>query len=370
MEILKIFIAPMLTSFVITYFAIPKIIQFAKNSRLYAAKAGRHSHKGKVPIFGGAGIFVGILMSLLIWRTLLWIENEDVSIIVQDLKIGLAIIFSIIIIFFTGLIDDLLSLTPIKKLISQIVAVLILIFLGGLEIKSMMGVLGIQALPMWLSIFFTIFVVIVITNAYNLIDGIDGLAGGLGVISSAFFGFLFFLNQDYGFTILSFAVIGSLLAFLRFNFNPASIFMGDTGSLVVGMILSIFAIRLINEGVALPFGDDLINESRFGKRGPFMAIAILAVPLYDTFRIFIIRSLSGYNPLHADRNHIHHALLDLGFGHRTSSIILWIFSIVIICISYQLIQYEHSLAIFALSAFVLSCMSFPFILLRIRETRK
>jgi len=348
---------PLLTSFIVTYLAIPKIIHFSKLSRLFAFAGGRNSHQGEIPIFGGVSIFAGLLFSLVFWA-----ELEEIQFI----------LVSLIIVFFIGILDDLLSLSPFRKLVGQISSILVLIYLAELKIDGMHNLFGVQTLPPWISVLFTIFVVVVITNAYNLIDGIDGLAGGLGAIASLFFGVIFLLSYEslmqHGYTeesievgqyaIISFTLLGSLLAFLRYNFNPAKIFMGDTGSLVIGLILSILSIKLINNGINIP------NIEHSTERGPFIAIALLAIPLYDTFRVFFIRILSGYHPLHPDRNHIHHALLDLGFGHKKSTLTLYIFSFLIAVISYFMIDMSLGLSIFILTFIVLSCMSIPFILLQ------
>ena len=337
---------PLLTSFIVTYLAIPKIIHFSKVSRLFVFGGGRNSHEGGIPIFGGVAIFSGLLFSLIFWTKL-----EEIQFI----------LISLIIVFFIGIIDDLLSLSPLKKLIGQISSILVLLYLSDLKIGSMHGMFNIWELPEWISVLFTVFVVVVITNAYNLIDGIDGLASGLGAISSLFFGVIFLFNEDYQYAILSFTLFGSLVAFLRYNFNPAVIFMGDTGSLVIGLILSILSIRLINTGIDIPKYDFY-----FPNKGPFISIVLLAIPLYDTFRVFFIRILSGYHPLHPDRNHIHHALLDLGFGHTKSTIILYGCSFLITGLSYFMIDMSLGLSIFILTIIVLSCIAVPFILLQIK----
>ena len=339
---------PLLTSFVITYLAIPKIIHFANQSRLFVRGGGRHSHEGQTPIFGGIAIFAGLLFSLLFWAKL-----EEIQFV----------LVSLIIVFFIGLLDDLLSLTPSRKLIGLFSSIFVLMFLGDLQIKSLHNLFGIQELPDLIAILFTLFVAVIITNAYNLIDGIDGLAGGLGVIASFLFGLIFLFNNDTQYVILSFTLLGALLAFLKYNFNPASIFMGDTGSLVIGLIFSILSIRLINEGVNIP------NDQQYVNKGPFISIVILAIPLFDTFRVFFIRIFSGYHPLRPDRNHIHHALLDLGLGHKMSTFILYIYSVVIAFISYFMIDMSLGLSIFLLSIIVLGSMSIPFILIRIKKTK-
>ena len=341
-------IFPLLTSFVVTYLSIPKIIHFANRNKLYAKGGGRHSHEDQTPIFGGIAISAGLLFSLLLWAKL-----EDIQFV----------LVSLIIVYFIGLLDDLLSLSPTKKLIGLFISIFILMFLGDLQIKSLHNLFGIQEIPELVAILFTLFVVVIITNAYNLIDGIDGLAGGLGVIASFLFGLIFLFNDDAQYAILSFTLLGALLAFLKYNFNPASIFMGDTGSLVIGLFFSILSIRLINEGVNIP------NDQEYIHKGPFISIVILAIPLFDTFRVFFIRIFSGFHPLRPDRNHIHHALLDLGLGHKMSTFILYIYSVVIACVSYFMIDMSLGLSISLLSIFVLGSMSIPFILIRIKKTK-
>lgn len=356
---MTIIVLPLVTAFIVTFLAIPKIIRFSRLTRLFASSRSRDSHVGKIPILGGIGIFAGILFSLLLWgfNYHFFSYQEDLSYF-ESLP---SILVSLSIVFIIGVIDDLLSLSAYKKLLGQISSILVIIFLGDLVIDNMQGVFGVFVLPDIFSIFFTIFVVVVITNSYNLIDGIDGLAGGLGFISCSIFGIIFMINNDVGFSILAFGSSGSLLAFLRYNFNPATIFMGDTGSLVVGLILSILAIRLINTGVNIPY------DHFYKVKGPFAAIVILAVPLFDTFRIFFIRFLSGYNPLQADRNHIHHVLLDLGLGHKVSTITLYIFSLIIVFFSYFIIDFKQSLAIFILAIVVLGLMSIPFLMSHMRD---
>ena len=335
-------IVSLITAFLITYVAIPKVIFFAEKLRLLDEAGIRASHKGSVPIFGGIAIFTGIIFSLLFWAD---IEN------IQYLLV------SILIVFFVGVIDDLLELSPLKKLVGQVMATLIIIFLGDLKIDNMHGVLGVYDLPIWLGTLFTIFVVIVITNGFNLIDGVDGLAAGIGVISSFSFGVIALLMDQSDMAIVAFTLMGSLLAFLKYNFYPAKIFMGDTGSLVVGMILSILAINIIRYG--------LVTETiKLPNKGPLLSIVILAIPLFDSLRVFVARIIKRRNPLSAGRGHIHHALLSLGLGHKKTSFILYLFTISMIVFSYFLfdVNVNVGIAIFALTSFII--LYIPFYLLK------
>jgi len=332
----------LITAFLITYLAIPKVIFFAEKLRLLDEAGVRASHKGSVPIFGGIAIFSGIIFSLLFWS-----EIEHIQ----------YILVSILIVFFVGVIDDLLVLSPFKKIVGQIIATSIIIFLGDLQIDSMHGVLGVYDLPTWMSTLFTVFVFIVIMNGFNLIDGVDGLAAGVGVISSFSFGVIALLMGQSDMAIIAFTLVGALLGFLRYNFYPAKIFMGDTGSLVVGMILSILAINSIRYG--------LVTETvKLPNKGPLLAIAILAIPLFDSLRVFVARLIKGRHPLSAGRGHIHHALLSLGFGHRKTSFILCLLTVSLIIFSYFILEFNVNVSIAILSAISFILLYIPFYILK------
>ena len=334
------------TALIITYVAIPKVIFFSERLRLFDSAGKRASHEGSIPVFGGIAIFTGILFSLLFWA--------------QDLENIQFILTSFLIVFFVGVIDDLLTLSPIKKLAGQIISILIIIYLGDLQITNMHGVLGVYELPGWISTLFTIFVVIVITNGFNLIDGVDGLAGGIGVIASLAFGIIALLMEQGDMAIIALTLTGALLGFLKYNFHPARIFMGDTGSLVVGMILSILAINLIKHG--------LVTETiKLPNKGPLLAIVILAIPLFDSLRVFIARIMKGRHPLYPGRGHIHHALLKLGVGHASTSVILYAFSLILILFSYFLLELSINTSIAILAVISFCLLLTPFYMLKAKS---
>ena len=261
------------------------------------------------------------------------------------------------IVFFVGVIDDLLNLPPFKKLAGQIIAILVVIYLGEIQIDSMHGVLGVYDLPDFFATLFTVFVVIVITNGFNLIDGVDGLAGGVGVIAALCFGFIAVMMGQSDMAIIAFSLAGALLAFLRYNFNPAKIFMGDTGSLVVGMILSVLAINTISYGL-------VTEDLKLPNKGPLLAIVFLAIPLFDTLRVFVVRASKRKGPLMPGRDHIHHALLDLGFGHKKTVLILYFTSIALIIGAYFLLELNVNLSIAILAFISYFLLILPFYLLR------
>jgi UDP-N-acetylmuramyl pentapeptide phosphotransferase/UDP-N-acetylglucosamine-1-phosphate transferase len=199
-------------------------------------------------------------------------------------------------------------ISPIKKLIGQFLAAFLIIYKGGIQIKSMHGFLGVYELPQVTSLALTYLTVIVIINSFNLIDGVDGLAGSLGLMTALVFGSYFHYVGQTPYAMLAFILAGSLLGFLIFNHSPARIFMGDTGSLLLGLINAILVIRFIAIADAPASAYPL-------QASPAIGFAILMVPLFDTIRVFSLRILNRRSPFSPDRNHIHHLLLDKGLTH-------------------------------------------------------
>ena len=298
-----------ITAFVITFMAIPSIIRVSIVKNLFDEPSERKSHSSSIPTLGGLAIFAGVVFSYTFWSA------------GYDYTASQYIIAAIIIMFFIGIKDDIIDLSAMKKLYGQITAAIVIVMFANIRITSLCGVLGIYQIPYWFSILFTMFTILVVINAYNLIDGVDGLAGGVGAIASFTFGLWFYNYNQFSLCILSFALFSALLAFLVYNFSPANIFMGDTGSLVVGLILAVLTVNFVE----LSF-DSAPFEFPF-RSSPAMAIAILIYPLTDTLRVFMIRVMKGRSPFHADRNHLHHFLLDLGLSHREVSLTLYLVNI-------------------------------------------
>jgi UDP-N-acetylmuramyl pentapeptide phosphotransferase/UDP-N-acetylglucosamine-1-phosphate transferase len=215
---------------------------------------------------------------------------------------------AILLIFFVGIKDDILILSPMKKFMGQLFVAAILMFKAKLLITDMGGFLGLQTINETSSYFLTLFTIVVIINAFNLIDGVDGLAGSLGFITSAVFGIFFLINGNIPYAIFSFGFAGSLLAFLIYNFHPAKIFMGDTGSMLIGLVNSILVIKFIQSAPGYATYPIIA--------APAVGFAIMLLPLMDTLRVFGIRIIHGRSPFSPDRNHIHHLLMDKGMNHK------------------------------------------------------
>ena len=323
-------LASFLTSLVIAFFAIPSILKIAEIKHLFDEPGVRKCHSTRVPTLGGLAIFAGMIFSLTFWSR----QKEIVEL--------QYIISSIIVLFFIGMKDDLFNLVHYKKLLGQLFSAFILVHWANIRITSFFGIFGIHELDLFTSYAFSIFTMVVITNSMNLIDGIDCLAGSVGALASLVFGFWFYTADHTQYSILATSLAGALLAFLYYNKSPAKIFMGDTGSLIVGIVLSILSIKFIEMNRILPIDD----PSKI-RRVPVFAIAILIIPLFDTLRVFMIRMLQGRSPFHPDRNHIHHLLIDLGLSHIKATAVLIGFNIIVIVFAYfmQSVRSEINLSI-------------------------
>lgn len=327
-------------SFVITYFAIPVLIRVAELKHLYDEPDERKSHKSRIPTLGGLGFFAGFLLA-----TAICAPQQAFP-----LQYLLAAFF---IIFFVGMKDDITGLSPVKKLIGQLVAAFAIIYLGNLQITSMYGFFGIGQLPYHFSLLLTYFTFIVVVNAFNLIDGVDGLAGSIGMLVAASLGTYFLYTNELLYAVMGFAMAAGLAGFLIYNITPAKIFMGDTGSLLVGLVNATLIVKFIevagNPASKMPL-----------QAVPAIAFAVLIVPLFDTLRVFAIRMSRGRSPFTADRHHIHHYMLALGLTHRQTTLVAVLSNAAFMGLAFALqgMGTTYLLALIGGSAFVLTSVLF------------
>ncbi|UBM62444.1 undecaprenyl/decaprenyl-phosphate alpha-N-acetylglucosaminyl 1-phosphate transferase [Candidatus Sulfidibacterium hydrothermale] len=345
----------LILSFMITYVSIPPLIEVAKAKNLYDVPNGRTSHEKITPTLGGIAIFSGFVIASMIFINIAKIPYIQY------------IIAGSLVIFFVGLKDDIIGLSPLKKFVGQIIAAAIIIDLGGVRLSSLHGFAGIGALNYVSSDFLSLFVIVAIINAFNLIDGIDGLSSGVGILASLAFGGWFLLIGKMQLALLAVALIGGLLAFFRFNFfsKRYKIFMGDIGSLLVGFILAIFAIKFNELNAAIAKG-----SSYFIKASPAVSIGILIIPIFDTVRVMVIRMAKGISPFKPDKRHIHHYLYELTGSHRKATSILLLVNLFFIGISFWL----SSLRVLELTVILVLIATFltsiPYYLLKKRRNKK
>lgn len=337
-----------ISSLLIVLIAIPSVIRVSYLKHLYDIPDERKSHEKVIPTLGGLAIFAGFMISSSL--TITGLGNFNYNYLVGALMI----------IFFIGIKDDILITAPIKKLMGQLLAAGILVVLGGVRITSMYGFLGIDQLTPEISATLTVFTLVVIMNGFNLIDGINWLSAGVSVIVSLFLGVWFFISGYLDLAIISASLIGSLFGFLWFNKTPAKIFMGDTGSLILGLIIGVQTIYFIQ-----------LNPNSVWSLNsvPILAFGILIVPLFDTLRVFIFRALKGKSPLNPDKNHIHHRLLELGFSHMKASVTIMTFNVLFV-IGIYFLRNIGSLQLLTVEIIIASIFTaIPSFILRRRNNR-
>lgn len=313
------YLACLSISILFTELLIQKILVIAFKRKLFDMPDDRKIHNGVVPRLGGISFLPALLFAfcLMVGMDIMFFPDM----IIPGLKqVVLPVIFSacaLILIYLVGLADDLVGVNYRAKFVVQIIAGILIIF-AGLYIGKLHGFLWIYDLPVWVGCFFTVFGIIYVVNSVNLIDGIDGLASALSAVALIWYSYILWVSGNYAYMMLAGATLGTLIPFFYYNvYGDASrrkkIFMGDTGSLTVGLILSILAIKVFD----LPDNNALPQFNVF-----VMAISPLMLPCFDVVRVFFHRVKRGRNPFCPDKSHIHHKLLALGFRQRYALIMI------------------------------------------------
>jgi len=319
-ELYEIFIPPFLLigiaclmTFLVTCSAIPSIVKIAREKGLMAHPNGRTSHVLPTPNLGGIAIFAGVIISSVLFTGITT---------AHELKYILA---GMLILFFVGLKDDLLPLPAYKKFIGQFLASLIILVPGDLYLHSLHGLFGIYELPYFSSIVISCILFLALINSFNLIDGIDGLASGLGILASLFFGIVFLKDGPLAYAIMSFILASSLLTFFYFNVfgKKNKIFLGDTGSMLIGLLLAILAIKFLNI-------ENSVLQIHQNNTAPAILLSVLIVPLFDTGRVMLVRISQGKSPFVADRIHIQHHMLQLSGSHLSATMMILTTNVLIV----------------------------------------
>lgn len=325
----------------LVYYSIPVIVQISHDKHLFDVPNERKVNKKVVPNLGGVALFVGITLGTLL------------SIYTNPFPEFRYILSGIIILFFIGIKDDILVISAHKKFTAQILSALILIILGDIRFTNLHGMLGFHEISYAFSVFFSLLAVVAIINAQNLIDGIDGLAASVGILAAILFGTAFFLADQTNYAILCAATAGSLISFFIYNVygKKNKIFMGDTGSLILGLLLSVFVIQYNEFSIS---GSELVFNF-----SPVFSLSILAIPVFDMIRIFSFRIYQRKSPFSPDMNHIHHKYLLLGFSHRRINLILITANLFIIGIIFTFRTTNNNLLLLILVTFIIVLMLFP-----------
>ncbi|MFD1094249.1 glycosyltransferase family 4 protein [Salegentibacter chungangensis] len=343
-------------AFVLTWYFTPKVLWVSKEKALMKEVNHRSSHQDAIPPFGGVSFFIVLVLIISILQAL------------RTSPTGNHLIVGLTFLFMAGLKDDLVISSAKLKFVSQLFAAGFIIFSPELQLTTLHGFLGVFAIPAVLGYSFKALIVVALINAYNLIDGIDGLAGIAGIVISLTYAMVFYATGHPYFVLVSLTAAGILGAFLRFNFSRGrrKMFMGDGGSLIMGFVIAFLSLKIL---VMQPY-EPLMREGFVPENRLLFALAVLFLPVFDTLRVIIIRLKNGKTPFEADRNHMHHVLLDNGFSHKKASLLLGALNLAVIILYIMLSRDLKSIGMSLAMAGVFIAAGLLFEALRVKAKQK
>lgn len=323
-------------SLILSFKAIPIVIKISKRKNLMDEPGERSSHIYRIPNLGGIAIFYSIGLAAPVFAYELFEQYRF-------------LFPALVILLYIGVMDDILVMRAYKKLIAQIAISVMMVLGSDIRIRSLFGLFGVYEIDYWLSVLLSIFTFVILINSFNLIDGIDGLAGIFAIISFSIFGFSYFRLGEYNYPMVTLCIIvvGALFGFLHYNLSNQrfrKIFMGDTGSMIIGFLLVFTAMYFIDIFIR---EESVIDRPEYHlQTAPVIAFTILLLPIIDTLSVIIIRLLNNQSPLQADRNHIHHKLLDFGMSHKRATFIIIMYYLTVIIAVYLLRHININLLFF------------------------
>lgn len=301
----------------------PRLVRIALDKNIVDNPNARKLQRRPTPVLGGIAVFFGSVIGL------------GCASITCDCSELFIVVVAMMIMLYTGTMDDILDLSPALRFLIEIGTVLLLIFVGGYTLNDFHGLWGLNQIPQGVAIPLTVFAAVGIINAINLIDGVDGLSSGYCILTSLLFGVMFWYVGDRTMCMLAVVAAGSLIPFFFHNvFGKSSkMFIGDGGTLVMGIVMSVFVIRILRHG-SMSEVYDAVNIGLV----PF-TLAVLSVPVFDTLRVMTTRILKRKSPFHPDKTHLHHMFIRLGCSHATTTLAILILNFfVVLCwwISYMI----------------------------------
>ena len=312
-EIHQILVAALL-AFVGTSWVHPKVLKIAKMKNIVDNPDARKLQRNPVPVLGGIAVFFGIIIGLCCSQVMF--INPKVFMLVSAMLIML----------YTGTIDDVLNLTPTIRFFIEIIIILWLMYVNKASIDNFWGIWGLYSIPQWVSIPLTVVAGVGIINAINLIDGVNGLSSGFCIMASILFMIIFYITGDVVMMTISAAAAGAVIPFFLHNVygQETRMFIGDGGTLVIGTMISMFIISILGKG---SYSTALAAQ---GVGLIPMTLAVLAIPVFDTVRVMSARIINGKSPFHPDKTHLHHMFIDLGFSHTGTTISILTFNFLIV----------------------------------------
>ena len=331
MEILFFIIAAFLLSVGTGWVIIPRIVMISKKKRLFDELSARKSHTGMVPRLGGASFFPTFLFAFTLTMGMRYIFGYDVAddYFMDSLRELMFLLAGSTVLFCVGMADDLTGVGYKGKFLAQTLSA-VLICCSGVEITSLDGLFGIYEIPYWVGVVLTVLVIVLLANAYNLIDGIDGLCSGLSLLALLTFGLWFIVHGIYVYAMMAMAMAGVVLVFFFYNVlgKRLKVFMGDTGSLLLGYLIAFLGLKFYSLNVSGEFFR--INAA------PAVFLGVVSIPVFDVVRVFCARMVAGLSPFYPDRRHIHHKLLRTGLTHLQSAMVIVLLQVGFILLNFLL----------------------------------
>ena len=294
----------------------PRLVKIALLKNIVDNPDARKLQRTPVPVLGGVAVFFGVVIAIGCMSSVVDCSGLPV------------VIMAMMAMLYTGTMDDILSLSPGLRFVIEIVVVLLLIFVGGYCIDDFHGLWNIGRFSYWYAVPLTVVAAVGIINAINLVDGVNGLSSGYCIMACLIFGTLFFLSGEESMTILAVVSVGALIPFFLHNVfgKTSKMFIGDGGTLVMGVVMSVFVIEILQNGSrAAAYVDPNVGLVPF-------TLAVLSVPVFDTLRVMSTRILKGTSPFRPDKTHLHHMFIDLGCSHvATTLAILGVNMFVVLC---------------------------------------
>ena len=291
-------IIPFLGSMILVYLIHPAIVRLAINKNLVDNPNARNLQKNPIPVLGGIAVFWGIVV------------GGGVTSVFFDSYALFPTIVAITIMMYMGTMDDIMGLSATLRLCTEVLIIGFLMYMSRYSLDNFHGALGLYELPVYVAIPISIVSGTGIINAINMIDGVDGLSSGFCILACAIFGFAFVTSGDGSMTVMAMLSVGSLIPFFLHNVfgKTSKMFIGDSGTLMMGTILSIFIFHILD------------THSRVAYNYPNMGVvaftlSVLSIPVFDTLRVMTTRMLKGNSPFHPDKTHLHHLFIEIGFSH-------------------------------------------------------
>lgn len=309
-------IIPFFTALLLVGWIHPRLVKIALLKNIVDNPDARKLQRTPVPVLGGVAVFFGVVIAIGCMSSVVDCSGLPV------------VIMAMVAMLYTGTMDDILSLSPGLRFVIEIVVVLLLIFVGGYCIDDFHGLWNIGRFSYWCAVPLTVVAAVGIINAINLVDGVNGLSSGYCIMACLIFGTLFFLAGEAPMTILAAVSVGALIPFFLHNVfgKTSKMFIGDGGTLVMGVVMSVFVIAILQNGSRVAA---YVNPNV--GLVPF-TLAVLSVPVFDTLRVMSTRILKGTSPFRPDKTHLHHMFIDLGCSHvATTLAILGVNMFVVLC---------------------------------------